>query len=241
MKGLEVSRVGILHVSRLRSLHRQSANVGSVAFAGLVYLALWLCAKLGISIPFLGPRHSSSASAIDSQDLTRTEKEQRNSASLRTQAAAPPIYLIIFPLIPIGGAIFISSTRYSDFQHHGFDVLTSAILGTLTAWLGFRWYHMPIRTGGGWAWAPRSAKRAYWKSMGVLTYGESSDERAEDLEGGGIVGGKSRHPSGSHSVRHDTSASSGGSYEMNDLSEAAQAPTDFTAHDNGLSSRRRPN
>lgn len=199
----------------------------TVAFAGLVYLALWLCAKLGIAIPFAGPRD---------QDLVSATKEQ--TVPLRTQAAAPPTYLIVFPLIPIGSAIYISSTRYSDFWHHGFDVLASAVLGLLTAWLGFRWYHMPIRNGGGWAWAPRSSKRAYWKSMGMLTYGDSGDSKATDLEHGRVVGGQSIPPPGSQSARLDTSNGSGGSYEMNDFAAAAQAPTDFTAYERGQPNRR---
>lgn len=201
----------------------------SLAFAGLVYLALWLCAKLGISVPYLGPQNLPSTS--DMPNLTPIAKKKDDVASARTQAAAPPTYLIIFPLIPIGGAIFISSTRYSDFWHHGFDVLTSAILGILTAWLGFRWYHMPIQAGGGWAWAPRSPKRAYWKSMGVLTYGDSRDQTSRDPERGGVVGGQFPLPPSSRSAGHETSDGSGGSYEMNNFATAGQEPRDFTAHE----------
>ncbi|KAL8723566.1 MAG: hypothetical protein Q9225_000201 [Loekoesia sp. 1 TL-2023] len=198
-------------------------QIEEVAFAGLVYLALWMCAKLGISIPFLSPRKLSSA-----------VKEQDDAALFRTQAAAPPTYLIIFPLVPIGAAIYISSTRYSDFWHHGFDVFTSSILGTVTAWLGFRWYHMPIRRGGGWAWAPRSSKRAYWKSMGILTYVDNNDEprRAKDLESGGIVGSQFPPPPGSGNVRNSNRGVSGESYEMGDFI-VAQEPRDFTAHGRG--------
>ena len=161
-------------------------------------------------------------------------KEQRDAAKLRNEAAAPPTWLIFFPLVPVGAAIYISCTRYSDFWHHGFDVLTSAILGTLTAWLGFRWYHMPIQTGGGWAWAPRSSKRAYWKSMGVLTYGDGGDQRTTDLETGGTVHRSVILPPGSKSVVHTASNGSGGSYEMNDFAAAAaQSPTDFTRYERG--------
>lgn len=222
MRDSEVFRVDIHHVGNRRSMRRY-ANVMTVAFAGLVYLALWLCAKLGISIPFLSPRKLSSAA-----------KEQDDAALFRTQAAAPPTYLIIFPLVPVGAAIYISSTRYSDFWHHGFDVFTSSILGTITAWLGFRWYHMPIRRGGGWAWAPRSSKRAYWKSMGFLTYVDNNDgrRRAKDLESGGIVGNQFPPPPGSGNVRNSNADRSGESYEMGDFT-AAQEPRDFIAHGRG--------
>ena len=197
-------------------------NEGTVAFAGLVYLALWLCAKLGISPPFVGPRNHRSEFSV--------AKEQ---ASVRTQAAAPPMYLILFPSIPIGAAIYISSTRYSDFWHHGFDVFVSAGLGILTAWLGFRWYHMPIRQGGGWAWAPRSSRRAYWKSFGTLTYSDSRDQEAKDLEHGGVLGRETNPQFGSQSVRHNTNDGSAGSYEMNNFTAAAQSPRDFISYERG--------
>ena len=166
-------------------------------------------------------------------------KEQLDPGRLRTQNAAPPTYLVIFPLIPFGAAIFIASTRFSDFYHHGFDVLISAILGSLTAWLGFRWYHMPIRRGGGWAWAPRGSERAYWKRMGVLTYSDTIEPKRGDLEHGGASAGQFLPTRGPQSLRNNTSDGSGGSYEMNDFAAEAQSPTDFTAHGSGQP-RQRP-
>ena len=239
MKVLGVFQAGILHVGRRRSSfhsYASDANERTVAFAGLIYLSLWLCAKLGISIPFLGPRNL--PSALDYPTPVPVAKEQRDSESLRTRDAAPPTYLLIFPLIPVGAAIYISCTRYSDYWHHGFDVLVSGILGILTAWLGFRWYHMPIRKGGGWAWAPRSPKRAYWKSSGVLTYGDTSNQKVKDLETGGTVGGQFSPPPVPQSTRYNTSEGSSRSYEMNDLATAPQAPTDFLAHKRDEQSRR---
>ncbi|KAG8531153.1 uncharacterized protein KY384_004511 [Bacidia gigantensis] len=168
-----------------------------------------------------------------------TAKGERKTDTLRRQAAAPPAYLIIFPLIPIAGAIYISSTRYSDFQHHGFDVLMSAILGSLTAWLGFRWYQMPIRRGG-WAWAARSLERAFWRGLGADTYGQDRGLTVEDLEHAraaqGVADGAMLPQSVGHSGTQDHSDGSGGSYELRDLGGTmAQAPTDFTAlgEDNG--------
>ncbi|KAL2059407.1 hypothetical protein ABVK25_000700 [Lepraria finkii] len=142
----------------------------SFSFAGLTYLALFLCAKLAITIPFLN-YHNISPKAI----------------APRKQAAAAPTYLLAFPLIPIGLAIYVSSTRYSDFYHHGFDIISGAILGVASAWLGFRWYHLPISRGGGWAWAPRSSDRAFGRGIGVLAYvsnEESLSRRPMDLENG---------------------------------------------------------
>jgi len=139
----------------------------------LTYLALFLCAKLAITVPFLnytGLHH----------------RFENDEVSAREQAAAPPTYLIAFPLIPIALAIYVSSTRYSDFYHHGFDIIAGAILGIASAWLGFRWYHLPIRRGGGWAWAPRSSDRAFFKGLGVVTYAthKSSVPMARDLANG---------------------------------------------------------
>lgn len=82
--------------------------------------------RKAVAIPFLGLQPAYSAASS-------------HTGGLRTRNAAPPVYLLAFPLIAIGSAIYIASTRYSDYWHHGFDVWISAILGSITAWLGFRW------------------------------------------------------------------------------------------------------
>ncbi|KAL9130641.1 MAG: hypothetical protein Q9217_001211 [Psora testacea] len=150
----------------------------SFSFAGLTYLALFICAKFAITIPFLN-YHS----------LSHSTEYEGFKPPTRSQAAAPPTYLLIFPLIPIGAAIYISSTRYSDFRHHGFDIIAGAILGIASAWLGFRWYHLPIQRGGGWAWAPRSPNRAFGRGIGILTYvdGNLHTSRGKDLESASTV------------------------------------------------------
>lgn len=144
----------------------------TVSFAGMTYLALFLCAKLAVTIPFLNYHNLGGV---------------QPKIPTRRQAAAPPLHLIVFPLIPICLAIYVSSTRYSDFMHHGFDIISGAILGIASAWLGFRWYHMPISRGGGWAWAPRSYDRAFVRGFGVLTYvnnEEAASNGSRDLERG---------------------------------------------------------
>ena len=141
----------------------------------------------------------------------------------RSQAAAAPTYLIIFPLIPICAAIYISTTRYSDFYHHGFDIIAGAILGIASAWLGFRWYHLPIARGGGWAWAPRSPERAFMRGVGVLTYSseEEGDRRRQDIESGpthnGVIG-ETSHLGQQHYVG---SSDSTRGLEMNDLASVS--------------------
>ncbi|KAL8687486.1 MAG: hypothetical protein Q9218_006355 [Villophora microphyllina] len=147
------------------------------SFSGLTYLALWMCAKLSIAIPFLN--HSP------------IPNEQTHNKSgrlpIRSQAAAPPTYLVIYPLFAVGLAIYVSLTRYSDFWHHGFDIIAGAVLGIATAWLGFYWYHLPIQRGGGWAWAPRSSKHAFRHGVDIFTYGNDYPNAASssgDLETG---------------------------------------------------------
>ena len=155
------------------SLVRSAARISPVSFAGLTYLALFLCAKLAITIPVL-----------NYQVLGHGEY---NVSSLRKQAAATPTYLLVFPLITMCAAIYVSSTRYSDFRHHGFDIISGAILGIASAWLGFRWYHLPISRGGGWAWAPRTYDRAFGGGLGLLTYVSNDtcyNKQTRDLKSG---------------------------------------------------------
>jgi membrane-associated phospholipid phosphatase len=99
----------------------------------------------------------------------------------RNQAAAPPVYLLIFAIIPAFTSIYISSTRYSDFRHHGFDILSGFFIGTVTAVFAFRYYHLPINRGAGWSWGPRSRDRSFWAGVGVGTYvGSGNSQRAND-------------------------------------------------------------
>lgn len=90
--------------------------------------------------------------------------------AVRRQAAAPPVYLLALTLVPFFLSIFIASSRWYDFRHHGFDILFGYIIGTITAWFAFRYYHLPISSGAGWAWAPRSPDKAFWAGVGVYSY-----------------------------------------------------------------------
>lgn len=99
------------------------------------------------------------------------EAEGRNpQTAFRNQAAAPPLYLFVLPLLPFCVAIYISSTRYSDFRHHGFDILFGSLMGFGLAWAAFRLYHLPIRRSAGWAWGPRSSSRAFGVGVGAGGY-----------------------------------------------------------------------
>ncbi|KAK8055805.1 lipid phosphate phosphatase 3 [Apiospora rasikravindrae] len=106
--------------------------------------------------------------------------------AVRRQAAAPPIYLLAITCIPFFLAIFIASSRWFDFRHHGFDILFGFIIGTITAWFAFRYYHLPIARGAGWAWAPRSHDKAFWAGIGSYSYATEKKDwvRAGDEDEG---------------------------------------------------------
>ncbi|KAK7536002.1 PAP2 domain-containing protein [Phyllosticta citribraziliensis] len=105
---------------------------------------------------------------------------------IRNQAAAPPTYTLVLAVLPVAAAVFISASRYFDFRHHGFDILFGSLLGIAMAWLSFRWYHLPIREGAGWAWGARSRNRAWGVGVGVLGYVGS--EGWGPKKGDGVVG-----------------------------------------------------
>ncbi|KAL4930140.1 phosphatase PAP2 family protein [Aspergillus undulatus] len=126
----------------------------SFAFAGLTYFSLWLCSKFSISFPYL-------AHTPLSQNNT-----PQNRYLVRTQGAAPPIYLIILAFVPWAVAFFISASRWFDYRHHGFDIIFGSVLGMVFAYVGFRLYAPPLERGAGWAWGARAPERAFFKGVG---------------------------------------------------------------------------
>jgi membrane-associated phospholipid phosphatase len=179
----------------------------SFSAAGLIYLSLFIASKLAITIPFLAPSAYSPDRSIFSAFPSRGEKRtletakrsEHNQAQLssghndriiaaRSQAAAPPVYLLVFAIVPFFASIYISSTRYSDFRHHGFDILFGYFIGTVTAVFAFRFYHLPISQGAGWSWGPRSRDRSFWAGVGVGNYVGRNESavvaESTDLENG---------------------------------------------------------
>lgn len=147
----------------------------SFSWAGMLYLTFFLCAKFAISIPYLAPRLYSREVNFASDEPHHHRREsdvghRHEKFPLRNQAAAPPVYLLILAFVPIGVASFITVSRWSDYRHAGFDVISGAILGSFFAWFGFRWYHLPLRTGAGWSWGARSRDRAFYTGFGVPAY-----------------------------------------------------------------------
>jgi membrane-associated phospholipid phosphatase len=172
----------------------------SFSWAGMLYLTFYMCAKFAISIPYLAPRTYSrdvNPASFEAHHRHRDgETEQHHETiPLRNQAAAPPVYLLVLAFVPIGTAFFITVSRWSDYRHAGFDIISGALLGSFFAWFGFRWYHLPIRTGAGWSWGARSRERAFYTGLGIPTYvgdegwcsAKSAAAYHADLEQGGNI------------------------------------------------------
>ncbi|KAI9691885.1 MAG: hypothetical protein M1822_007958 [Bathelium mastoideum] len=180
--------------SQLRDSFRSfPSGHASTSWAGLGYLSLWLAAKCGVRLPapllpsstYSSRRSLPPTSPSDfSSDATlpvHTKHTANSTASTLTHpargvenlAAAPPTPLLALAFIPAAIAIYITSTRYADFHHHGFDVLFGSLIGIAASTFAFRCYHMPLAQGltaAGWAWGPRSAGRAWGVGVGTAGY-----------------------------------------------------------------------
>ena len=162
-----------------------------VSWTGMFYLTLFICSKWSVAIPYLLPFSFSSASftrdstADDVSDQSKTDDVRSQGSPpvpLHRQAAAPPAWLFIIPLALISTATYVSSTRFSDFRHHGFDIIFGSLMGITSSSFSFRMYHLPIRRSAGWSWGPRSASKAFCFSMDG-SYVEKG-YKTEDLEAG---------------------------------------------------------
>lgn len=109
--------------------------------------------------------------------------------SVRRQAAAPPLWLLVFAAAPFSVAVMIACTRWFDFRHHAFDILSGFTIGTVSAFAAFRWYHLPISRGAGWAWGPRCADKAWWAGVGSSSYGLDWEHDVGIANGGEAPGG----------------------------------------------------
>lgn len=169
----------------------------SFSWSGLLYLAFFLASKFAITIPYLPPASPSTldtpprvstARSTDTELLPLHTRGRPSTASAKSPdppvgpttpppetplynlAAAPPNHGIVAVLVPLAAAAYITATRYFEFWHFGVDVLGGALIGAVSAWFAFRWYHAPVRRGAGWAWGPRSRERAFGVGVGTLGY-----------------------------------------------------------------------
>lgn len=77
----------------------------SFSSAGIVYLTLWLLARFRVSIFDFG--HT-----IEQVDTSKKLEDKTSSGRV-----APPLWLVAITFTPIGVALFICASRYTDFHH----------------------------------------------------------------------------------------------------------------------------
>ena len=141
----------------------------SMSWSGLLYLSFWLALKFNVTFPQI-QAHRAGSSQVEKATtailpMHNGAAQEDRSLHPRQSASAPPIFGVIACLVPICVAIFISSTRYVDFKHHGVDIFSGSLLGVFTAWLAFRYYHSSLTQGYAWTWGPR-AERDAWSIRG---------------------------------------------------------------------------
>jgi hypothetical protein len=133
--------------------------------------------------------------AFSKQESSLSYANDEYVVPIRYQNAAPPVYTLLLILVPIGAAIYICASRFTDYRHFGFDILFGSLIGITTSWFSFRFYHLPITRGAGWAWGPRSYDRAWGIGVGrgsyVGTEGWSKAGRSETaghaMNGDGVL------------------------------------------------------
>lgn len=115
---------------------------------------MWFAAKFSVGFPYL------------STHPVKDEIDTEDRLSVRARGAAPPVLMMVLAFVPTATACFIAASRWFDFRHHGFDILFGSAIGIFFAWFGFRMYHLPINRGAGWAWGPRTSRRAFIRGFG---------------------------------------------------------------------------
>lgn len=100
----------------------------SMSFAGLTYTTLFLASFIfNMQMPFarsIAPFSSATSAAV-------------------TPAAHPKVPQMLTLAVvatPMLLATYVASTRWSDYRHHGFDVLFGAFEGVVCALVGWGWY-----------------------------------------------------------------------------------------------------
>lgn len=172
----------------------------SASSAGLIYLSLFLASKFAVTFPYVTPSGNVAESAFSAFPSQMTDaagrpsfageaehfvQRQRNLRSIRRQAAAPPIYLLVLMVAPTLLSVFIAGSRWWDFRHHVFDIMFGYFIGLVASVFAFYYYHLPMRSGAGWAWGPRSHDKAWWSGVGSHSYATDKDSylmRAGDEE-----------------------------------------------------------
>lgn len=127
-----------------------------MSWAGLLYLSLWLAMKFSVGIPYLGHHVPVPDKSTEDIDIVSYYHERK---------AAPPLWMVAIVLIPVGVALFISTSRYADFHHAGIDIFAGCVIGIISGWASFRLYHLPVRRGYGMTWGPRDQRSTFIGDM----------------------------------------------------------------------------
>lgn len=137
----------------------------SMSFAGLGYLSIWL-AEFVFALPL--PHLSTKTTPPLSAPLVDNAAEPRTSMSPATRLLSrgsqeerdtplprvPFMAAILVCGVPLMTAMYIASTRFSDFRHHSGDIFAGSLLGVASAVLGWRWY-------GAWTTSAEAEGRVY--------------------------------------------------------------------------------
>lgn len=128
--------------------------------------------------------NSKSSQGMSAEQQKMASNLDRKTIAARNQAASPPLYLLAICFLPTAASMYIAASRYPDFRHSGWDILSGYVIGLANAFFAFRYYHLPIARGAGWSWGPRSASRSWWAGVGVGSYvgDEEGDRKRRDEE-----------------------------------------------------------
>ncbi|KAI1325263.1 PAP2 superfamily-domain-containing protein [Xylariaceae sp. FL0255] len=143
--------------------------------------------------------------------LSHSRTQSHLSSITVIKPASPPLYLLLTISLPLFLAIFIASSRWFNYRHHGFDILSGFTIGLISAFFSIRYYHdfltssNPFFTSssgessnengngieiggargrGAWAWSHRAPNRAFW--AGGVAAGGWGEEAEVVRNGNGI-------------------------------------------------------
>ncbi|KAF8542730.1 phosphatidic acid phosphatase type 2/haloperoxidase [Trichophaea hybrida] len=122
----------------------------SMSFAGLTYLAIFLSEFVfALPLAHLSTKSSTSipisAPIVDTEDHTDAAHVEKSETPL---PRFPIMVIILICGIPLMLAMYIASTRFSDYRHHTFDILAGSALGIFAGVVGWRWYGAWCCAGG---------------------------------------------------------------------------------------------
>jgi membrane-associated phospholipid phosphatase len=111
----------------------------SLSFAGLTYASLFL-ASFVFSMTLPLARQIRPFYITSSPTASTTSTASTAPTAPTAQPKFPQMLAFAIVSFPMWIAIYIASTRWSDYRHHGFDVLFGSCEGIVCALIGWSWY-----------------------------------------------------------------------------------------------------